>query len=86
MTYSVIPLIPELSDTLQANIRVAFAESIQLIWRIMIGFSAAGLATCLLMREVQLKVSMDETWGLKEGEFGVREESEESHPVVVPQL
>lgn len=74
LTYSVIPLIPELSDQLQADIRVAFAGSIRLIWKIMIGFSAAGMVSSLLMREVPLRITMDETWGLKEGEHEVRED------------
>lgn len=48
------------------QVRAAFAESTQLIWRVMIGVSAAGLLTCMLMREVPLRTDMDETWGLQE--------------------
>lgn len=72
LTYSVIPLIPELSDQLQADIRVAFVESIRLIWKTMIGFATAGMVSSLLMREVPLRISMDETWGLKVGDHEVR--------------
>lgn len=70
IAYSIIPQISGLPPSLQKEVRVAFAESTRLIWQVMIGFSGAGLLTCLLMREVPLKTVMDETWGLKEKEKG----------------
>lgn len=78
LTYSIVPLISELSPQLQEQVRVAFAQSIALIWRIMIGFSAAGFVSCLLMQEVPLRISMDDTWGLREekGESSSRRDSD----------
>ena len=35
------------------------------VWRAMIGFSAAGFATVFLLREVPMQKVTDETYGLK---------------------
>jgi hypothetical protein len=51
---------------LKDQVRAVFAQSTMLIWQVMIGISGLGLMTCLLMREVEMRKSMDEKWGLKE--------------------
>ncbi|EIM85230.1 iron permease [Stereum hirsutum FP-91666 SS1] len=66
LAYSIIPLISSLTEPLKTQVRVAFAESAQLIWRVMIGISLAGLLSCGLMREVEMRTDMDETWALRE--------------------
>ena len=70
IAYAVIPAIAGLPPPLQAAVRAAFAQSTQLIWRIMLGVSGAGFLSCFLMREVPLRTDMDETWGLQEKERG----------------
>lgn len=42
----------------------------------MIGFSAAGIVSSLMMREAPIKIRMDETWGLEVegGRSDVRED------------
>ena len=52
--YTLIPAIPGLDEPLRSDVRVAFADGARLIWKVMIGVSAAGLLTCLLMREVDM--------------------------------
>lgn len=72
-----IPTIPSLQEPQRTEVRAAFAQATQLIWRVMAGISGAGLLTCLLMQEVELrKDSLDEKWGLKQDEEGERADGE----------
>ncbi|CCM00830.1 uncharacterized protein FIBRA_02872 [Fibroporia radiculosa] len=68
LVYSIIPRIPYLTESLKEEVRVTFAESATLIWRVMIGVSGAGLLTCLPMQEIVMRESMDEKWGLQDEE------------------
>ncbi len=64
--YAIIPQIRKLPEPLKDQVREAFADGTRLVWWVMLGMSVAGLATCLLMREEEMKTSMDETWALQE--------------------
>ncbi|KAI0353765.1 iron permease [Trametes cingulata] len=76
IAYAAIPSIPTLDEPLRSEVRAAFAQAMRLIWRIMIGISGAGLLTCLLMSEVELrKDSLDEKWGLQDDSSGRDEET-----------
>ncbi|KAI0363641.1 iron permease [Pilatotrama ljubarskyi] len=67
IAYAVIPTIKGLPEPLQNQVRAAFAHATRLIWRVMIGVSGAGLLSCLLMQEVELRMdSLDDKWGLKD--------------------
>lgn len=66
LAYSIIPEIRYLPLSLKAEVQVAFAQSTAIIWRVMIGVSGLGLLSCLLMREIAMRTSMDEQWGLQE--------------------
>ncbi|KAI0326036.1 iron permease [Cubamyces sp. BRFM 1775] len=67
IAYAAIPQIPALHEPLRTEVRAAFADATQLIWRIMAGISGAGLLSCLLMSEIRLREdSLDEKWGLKD--------------------
>lgn len=66
IAYAVIPRIKNLPDSVQLQVRSAFARSTKLIWQVMIGFSGAGLFTVFLMREETLRRNLDEQWGLRE--------------------
>ncbi|KAI0046869.1 iron permease [Auriscalpium vulgare] len=72
--YAVIPAIGQLAEPERSEVRAAFADSLKLAWRVMIGFSAAGLLTTALMREEKLRKVLDSTWGLKEKEAGEKGE------------
>lgn len=65
-TYAIIPIIRTLPEPLKDQVRAAFAEGTRLIWIVMAGVSGAGLLSCLLMREEEMRKDMDSTWGLKE--------------------
>ena len=66
IAYAVIPTISHLPEPLRTQVRAAFADSIRLIWHVMIGISGLGFISCALMGEVPLQVSMDDSWGLKQ--------------------
>lgn len=68
IAYAIIPTIPTLEAAFKDQVRDAFARATQLIWRVMLGISGAGLLSCLLMKEIELRTDMDEKWGLQERE------------------
>ncbi|KAI0759674.1 iron permease [Trametes elegans] len=71
VAYAAIPAIPALPPPLRSAVRAAFARALQLVWRVMAGLSGAGLLSCLLMGEVEMrKDSLDEKWGLQESVRG----------------
>ena len=68
IAYAIIPVISEFAEPLRTQIRTAFANSLKLIWQVMTGLSAGGLLSCVLMKEVPMRVAMDESWTLKHKE------------------
>jgi len=68
LAYSIIPCVPTLTGPVKDEIRAAFADALQTIWRIMIGVSGAGLLTSLLMEPFPLHTMKDENWALEEKE------------------
>ena len=69
IAYSAIPVIPSLPEPFRSEVRKAFADSIAVVWQVMIGITAIGLLASLLMKGLPLHTSVDETWGMeKQGE------------------
>lgn len=66
LAYAVIPVIPTLSEPLKTQVRVAFAESLRLIWFVLLGVAGAGVLSLLLMREQEMADMTDDQWGMKE--------------------
>jgi len=66
IAYSVIPVVPLLPQPLKDEVRVAFAQSVAVIWRVMIGISAAGLLGVLVLGELKMHEVTDEDWGIEE--------------------
>ncbi|KAI0763283.1 iron permease [Trametes elegans] len=64
IAYAAIPVIHTLPEPLQTEVRVAFADSMSVVWKAMIGFSGAGFLTLFLLREVPMQKHTDETYGL----------------------
>ena len=65
IAYAAIPVIPTLPEPIQTQVREAFADSLSVVWKVMIGFAAAGFVTLLLLKEVPMMSQTDETYGLK---------------------
>ncbi|KZP23735.1 MFS general substrate transporter [Athelia psychrophila] len=62
--YSAIPSIASLPQPLQAEVRTAFAESIRVIWLVLIPFGGIGLICALGMKAMKLETVTDESWGV----------------------
>ncbi|KZP23294.1 MFS general substrate transporter [Athelia psychrophila] len=62
--YSAIPAIAALPEPLRQEVRVAFAESIRVIWLVLIPFGGVGLLCALGMRAMALETVTDEAWGM----------------------
>jgi len=59
-----IPLISTLPEPQQTEFHVAFASSMSVIWKNMIGVSGLGLLSVLLLEEKPMNRSTDDTYGL----------------------
>lgn len=67
IAYAAIPVIPSLNEPTRTQVREAFADSLSIVWKVMIGFSAAGFVTLFLLKEVPMQKHTDETYGLDDG-------------------
>lgn len=66
LSYAAIPLISTLPEPLLGEVRAAFADSVDVIWQVMIGITALGLLACPLMKALPLHTQIDERWGLQD--------------------
>ncbi|GJE88951.1 MFS general substrate transporter [Phanerochaete sordida] len=66
LAYAVIPAIAGLPEPAHTQVRVAFAQSIRVLWLVMIGVAAFGALGALLMRGLPLHTQVDERWGMEE--------------------
>ncbi|KAI0791722.1 Mfs1.2 [Abortiporus biennis] len=65
--YFSIPLISSLPDPIKTEVRIAFAEGLSLMWKVLSGITAIGLLSCILMKGLPLHTEVDENWGIEEG-------------------
>jgi hypothetical protein len=68
ITYAIIPQIPHLPEALRAEIHVAFATSLSVLWKTMAGISALGLLSVLAMKELPMHTTTDENFGFVDKE------------------
>jgi MFS family permease len=78
--YSAIPLIAHLPEPLRTQIRTAFADSIRVIWLVMIPFGGIGLIAALGMQALKLETVTDEQWGIAQKKV---DEEASDHPKAV---
>ncbi|KAJ6550611.1 iron permease [Mycena vulgaris] len=64
IAYSIIPLIPTLPEPLKSEIRIAFAQSLRVVWQVLIGVSGLGLLASLAMKRLPLHTEVDQKWGI----------------------
>ncbi|KAJ7598423.1 iron permease [Mycena floridula] len=67
IAYAAIPLIKDLPEPMRSQVRVAFATSMAMIWKVMIGFAGAGLISAVFLEEIPMMSHTDENFGLVEG-------------------
>ncbi|KAJ7437589.1 iron permease [Mycena galericulata] len=65
IAYSIIPLIRTLHEPLKSEIQVAFAESLRVVWQVLIGISGVGLLVSLAMKGLPLHTDVDAKWGIE---------------------
>ncbi|KIP03771.1 hypothetical protein PHLGIDRAFT_77045 [Phlebiopsis gigantea 11061_1 CR5-6] len=66
IAYSVIPSIPALEEPFRTEVRAAFADSLKVLWEVMIGVAGLGLLASVLMKGLPLHTQVDEAWGMEE--------------------
>jgi hypothetical protein len=66
LTYAIIQKVGSLPAELRDQVRGVFADGLQIVWYTMLGMSALGLLSCLLMEEIPLRNALDESWGMDE--------------------
>jgi hypothetical protein len=73
IAYSIIPLIRTLPEPLKSQIQVAFADSLRVVWQVLLGVSAAGFLISLAMKRLPLHTEVDKKWGIDDPKDGMRE-------------
>ncbi|KAI0709719.1 iron permease [Earliella scabrosa] len=68
ISYAAIPQIRALGEPLKDEVRDAFADSLDVLWEVMIAVSGVGFLSAWVMRQIPLQQIGDENWGLKERE------------------
>ncbi|KAF8584813.1 iron permease [Ramaria rubella] len=66
IAYAAIPLIPSLEEPLRTEVRQAFAASMSIIWKTMIGLAGGGFLSVFMLREIAMHQVTDENFTLKE--------------------
>lgn len=68
IAYSIIPVIPTLEEPIKSEIRGAFADSLIVLWQVMIAIAGLGLLSSLFMEGLPLHTQMDENWGITDND------------------
>ncbi|EKM52338.1 uncharacterized protein PHACADRAFT_126077 [Phanerochaete carnosa HHB-10118-sp] len=80
IAYSAIPIIPNLPEPLHTEVRVAFADSIRILWQVFVGIGAIGALASLFIKALPLHKQVDEKWGMEEK--AVQERADEENAQV----
>ncbi|KAI0040389.1 MFS general substrate transporter [Auriscalpium vulgare] len=78
IAYAVIPQIPQLPEPVRDDVRRAFASSLAIVWRVLIGGAGLGLLSSLPLSNLPLHTEKDGKWtleGEKPVELGTRVDS-----------
>ncbi|KAF8584808.1 iron permease [Ramaria rubella] len=74
IAYAAISLIPTLEEPLRTQVRQAFAESMSIIWKTMIGLAGAGFLSVFMLKEIAMHEVTDENFTLQEKDAKVKDE------------
>ncbi|GAA6000896.1 hypothetical protein JCM10207_004709 [Rhodosporidiobolus poonsookiae] len=67
IAFAAIPYIKALEEPLRTLVRAAFADSLKVVWQVMIGISGLAFILSLPIQQITLTTETDEeNWGLKE--------------------
>ena len=71
IAYSIIPLIGGLKEPIKSQVQTAFAESLRVVWQMIIGVGGIGLLASLLMKGLPLHTEVDRKWGMKDDQGNI---------------
>lgn len=86
IVYAAIPHIEGLSEPLRTEVRVAFATSMSVIWKTMVGISGLGIISLFLLKEIPMRVHTDDNFGLSKDPSSKSLEEPEKTQVQVNQV
>ncbi|KZV93930.1 MFS general substrate transporter [Exidia glandulosa HHB12029] len=66
VAYTAIPHISSLPEPLRTEVRVAFAESLRIVWLVILALAIFGTLCMAFMREVPMHTYTDDDWALLE--------------------
>jgi len=55
-----------MDEALRQDVRTAFADSLRVVWQVLIGVAGIGFLSSLAMKHLPLHTNTDENWGLEE--------------------
>ncbi|KAF7331692.1 MFS domain-containing protein [Mycena kentingensis (nom. inval.)] len=64
IAYAAIPVIKTLEDPLKRQVEAAFAESLAVLWRVLLGIGGAGFVASLFMKEIKMATMVDDKYAL----------------------
>ncbi|THH32210.1 hypothetical protein EUX98_g1991 [Antrodiella citrinella] len=64
IAYAAIPKIRQLAEPLRSEVQGAFADSLAVVWQVMIGICGLGVLSLLLMKDIPMGMAIDDTYGL----------------------
>ncbi|KAJ3718080.1 iron permease [Lentinula guzmanii] len=76
ISYTIIQVIPTLSEPLRTQVRTAFAESLVLLWKVCAVVCAAGFLSVFAQQSIALHEKKDARFGMKKMRRGDDSESE----------
>ncbi|KAF9018941.1 MFS general substrate transporter [Hymenopellis radicata] len=76
IAYALIPSIRGMDESLRSSVQTAFAESLKVLWEVLIGIAALGWLVSLLMKGLPLHSYTDERWAVKATSGGKNDEKE----------
>ena len=59
-------MIPSLPEPTRTAVRVAFAQAMAVVWKVMLGIAGGGMLTVFLLKEIPMHTATDNTYGLEE--------------------
>ncbi|KAG8846757.1 hypothetical protein FRB96_001782 [Tulasnella sp. 330] len=76
IAYSIIPIVETLPEPLRFEVRNAFSESLQTLWKVMAGVAAVGALCVFAMKEIPMHEITDKDWALESVKGGAETDSE----------
>lgn len=82
IAYAIVPQIPTLPQPLKDDVRAAFSDSLNVVWKVLVGLTGAGFLSSFLMKGFPLHTQIDQAWALKDKEQQEKAENEAGISVV----